>query len=79
MVIILSKKQEDKNNKHSLILDTDHNKRFNPFIQSQVYSKGGKTTVPKTPESLKNKLIKNNKVETKKKKVIKSFLNNEKL
>jgi hypothetical protein len=77
MVITLSKIQEEKNKKHTLLLDTAHDKRFNPFIQSQVYSKGGKIAVPETHKSEKNMSIKNNKVT--KKNVVKSFLNNEKL
>jgi hypothetical protein len=61
MVNILSKIQEETKNNHNFLLDTEHNKRSNPFIQSHVYSKGGKkglkTTVQNTttPKSLENK------------------------
>jgi hypothetical protein len=78
MVNILSKIEEDTKKNHNLLLDTDHNKRFNPFIQSHVYSKGGKNGQNTTPKSLKNKnkLIKNNKVALKKNVI---SLHNEKL
>jgi hypothetical protein len=59
MVNIFSKTQEQKNNDHKLLLNTDHNTRFNPFIQSHVYSKGGDTKAPQpkktTSKSAKQK------------------------